>query len=145
MAPSACNSQPWKFIIITDHGLRKDVAEAASAKALGFNKFTEEVPVFIIIVREKSKPIARVGATIKDRDYSLMDVGIAAENMCLQATAEGLGTCMLGWFNETELKKLLKVPASRRLELVITLGYPSKKKRAKSRKPFDDVVSYNKY
>ena len=145
MAPSACNSQPWKFIIITDHGLRKDVAEAASAKALGFNKFTDEVPVFIIIVREKSKPIARVGATIKDRDYSLMDVGIAAENICLQATAEGLGTCMLGWFNEKLIKKLLNIPASKRAELIIALGYPSKDHREKHRKKPEEVISFNTY
>lgn len=145
LAPSACNSQPWKFIVIDDPELKPKVAAAASAKALGFNRFTDQADIFIVIVREKSKPIARIGGTIKDKDYSQIDIGIAAENICLQAEAEGLGTCMLGWFNEAELKKLLKVPANRRLELVITLGYPSKNKRAKSRLPFNDVVSYNRY
>lgn len=145
LAPSACNSQPWKFIVVNDPELKPQVAEAASAKNLGFNRFTDQAALFIVIVREKSKPIARIGGTIKDKDYSQIDVGIAAENICLQAEAEGLGTCMLGWFNETEIKKLLKVPKNKRLELVITLGYPSKKKRAKSRKAFKDVVSYNRY
>lgn len=145
LAPSACNSQPWKFIVVDDPELLKKVSSAASAKELGFNRFTDQVPVFIVIVREKSKPIARVGGAIKDKDYSLIDVGIAAENICLQAAAEGLGTCMLGWFNEKEIKKILNIPSNRRAELVITLGYPAKASRKKSRKAFDDVVSFNSY
>ncbi|HUS87061.1 MAG TPA: nitroreductase family protein [Bacteroidales bacterium] len=145
MAPSACNSQPWKFIVVDEPDLKSKIADAASAKALGFNRFTREVPVFIIIVREKPKVISRIGGTIKDRDYSLIDVGTAAENICLQAAAEGLGSCMLGWFNEKLVKKFLKVPAGKRAELIITLGYPSKAYRKKQRKPTEEVVSFNKY
>ena len=145
LAPSACNSQPWKFIVVDDPELLRKVSSATSAKELGFNRFTDQVPVFIVLVREKSKPIARVGGAIKNKDYSLIDLGIAAENICLQAAAEGLGTCMLGWFNEKEIKKVLNIPLSRRAELVITLGYPAKATRKKSRKSIDDVVSYNGY
>lgn len=145
LAPSACNSQPWTFVVVNDISMRSKVAELTSAKGLGFNKFTDQVPVFIVIVREKSKPVARIGATIKDKDYSQIDIGIAAENICLQAVAEGLGTCILGWFNEKELKSLLNIPDKKRAELVITLGYPSKATRPKNRKPFDDIVRYNRY
>lgn len=145
VAPSACNSQPWRFIVVDEPELLKKVSAAASAKELGFNLFTDQVPIFIIIVREKSKPIAQVGGAIKDKDYSLIDVGIAAENICLQAAAEGLGSCILGWFNEKEVKNLLNIPSNKRAELVITLGYPAKPTRNKSRRAFDDVVSYNSY
>lgn len=145
LAPSACNSQPWKFIVVDDPALRKDIAKASSAKALGFNKFTDQAQIFIVIVREKSKPVAQIGKTIKDRDYSLIDIGIAAENICLQAAAEELGSCMLGWFNEKRVKKLLKVPAEKRAELIITLGYPSKPHRKKQRKDPGEVISYNQY
>lgn len=145
MAPSACNSQPWKFIVVDEPDLLKKVSAASSAKGLGFNRFTDEVPVFIVLIREKSKPIAQVGGAIKDKDYSLIDVGIAAENICLQAAAEGLGTCMLGWFDEKEIKKVLNIPGRKRAELVITLGYPAKPLRKKSRKSFEDVVSFNRY
>lgn len=145
LAPSACNSQPWRFIVIDEPELLKKVASATSAKELGFNRFTDQVPVFIVIVREKSKPIAQLGGAIKNRDYSMIDVGIAAENICLQAAAEGLGSCMLGWFNEKEIKSLLNIPANKRAELVITLGYPAKPTRKKSRRDIDDVVSYNSY
>ena len=65
--------------------------------------------------------------------------------MCLQAAAEGLGTCMLGWFNEPKVKKLLNIPKSKRVPLIITLGYPASETREKRRKDIDDIVSYNTY
>lgn len=145
LAPSACNSQPWKFIVVDDKDLLKQVAEAASSKAIGMNGFTSQAPILIVIVREKSSIVARVGGKIKDKDYSQIDIGIAAENICLQATAEGLGTCMLGWFNESLVKKLLNIPKNRRVELLITIGYSTKPLREKSRKTLSEIVSYNKY
>jgi len=145
MAPSACNAQPWKFIIVTEPGLVAGVAEAASAPLLGMNTFVAQAPVMIVIVREKPNLTSKIGASIKDKDYSLIDIGIASENICLQAEAEGLGSCMLGWFDESRVKKLLGVPKNKRVELIITLGYSLSTKREKRRKPADETVSYNKY
>ncbi|MDT8400406.1 MAG: nitroreductase family protein [Bacteroidales bacterium] len=145
MSPSASNSQPWKFIVVNEPGLREKVAMAASARELGFNTFIGHAPVLIVVVKEKGKVISRVGGTLKDKDYSLIDIGIAVENICLQAYAEGLGTCIIGWFNEKKVKELLAIPASRRAELIITLGYPSGSLRSKRRKDPDEVISYNKY
>lgn len=145
MAQSASNSQPWRFIVVDEPGIRNEVARAATAKKLGFNKFIDQAPILLVIVKEKGKVISRVGGTIKDKDYSLIDIGIAVQNICLQACAEGLGTCIVGWFNEKKVKELLDIPASRRAELIITLGYPSGKQRPKRRKEPAEVISYNKY
>ena len=145
MSPSACNAQPWKFIIVTEPRLVKEVAEAASAKLLGMNSFVAQAPVQIVIVREKPNFSSKVGATIKNKDYSLIDIGIAAENICLQAEAEGLGSCIIGWFDEKMLRKILTIPGSKRVELIITLGYSLSDQREKRRKPADETVSYNKY
>ena len=145
MSPSACNAQPWKFIIVNDPELVLKVAETASAKLIGMNSFVAQAPVIIVIVREKSNMSSKVGATIKDKDYSLFDIGIATENVCLQAEAEGLGSCIIGWFDEKALRKLLLVPNSKRVELIITLGYSLSEKRQKRRKPVEETVSYNKY
>jgi nitroreductase len=145
IAPSACNAQPWKFIVVTDPLLLQQTAEAASAKLLGMNAFVGQAPVQVIIVREKPNFTSKVGATIKNKDYSLIDIGIAAENICLQAEAEGIGTCIIGWFDEKALQKLLGIPSSKRVELMITLGYSLSDKRVKRRKPSDETVSYNKY
>ena len=99
MAPSACNAQPWKFILVTDQDLIIKIAEAASAKLIGMNSFVARATAIIVIVREKPNLSSKVGATIKNKDYSLIDIGIATENVCLQAKAEGIGSCIIGWFD----------------------------------------------
>jgi nitroreductase len=145
LAPSACNAQPWKLILVTDADLLGKLAEAASARLLGMNGFVSQAPAMIVIVREKANFSSKIGATIKSKDYSLIDIGIASENMCLQAAAEGIGSCMLGWFDEPEVRKILSIPRAKRVELIITFGYSAAEKREKRRKPHSEVISYNKY
>jgi nitroreductase len=145
MAPSACNAQPWKFVVATDPKLVLKIADAASAKLIGMNNFVAQASVILVIVREKPNMSSKVGATIKNKDYSLIDIGIASENICLQATAEGIGSCIIGWFDERMIRKILGIPKSKRVELIITLGYSLSEKREKRRKPAEETVSYNKY
>jgi nitroreductase len=145
MAPSACNAQPWKFIVVDDTNILLKLSEAASAKLLGINSFVSQAPLQIVVIREKANLTSRLGGTVKNKDYSLIDVGIASENICLQATAEGLGSCMIGWFDEKMVKKVLHIPATKRVELLITIGYPVKELREKRRKQQAEILSYNKY
>lgn len=147
LAPSASNSQPWKFIIIDDVELKNKVAHQTYDAVLSFNKFVQQAPVIIAIVLEKPKVITRIGATIKKREFPLIDIGIAAEHICLQAAESGLGTCMIGWFNEKKVKKLLKIPDGKRIGLLISMGYPEDgySLREKTRKSRKEVVSNNTY
>ena len=146
IAPSACNAQPWKFIVIDEPDLNNQVAHAARAEMLNMNKFTNEAPVIIAIVMEPANVTSTLGSKIKRKHYPLIDIGIAAEHICLQANEEGLGSCMIGWLNEKKVKKLLGIPSSRRVPLLITLGYPEEgKEKTRNRKEFDKVVSYNGY
>ena len=145
LAPSACNAQPWKFIVVDDSKLLSQLSEAASGNLPGMNSFAAQAPVQIVVIREKPNLLSKIGSTIKDKDYSLIDIGIAAAQICLQAAAEGLGSCMLGWFDEKKVKKILGIPASKRVELIITIGYPAGPTREKKRKPPEEVISYNRY
>ncbi|MBN1109049.1 MAG: nitroreductase family protein [Bacteroidales bacterium] len=145
LAPSACNGQPWKFIVVNDPGLLKKLASAAGARILKMNMFVDQAPVMIVVVREKTNLSSGMGALVKSKDYSLIDIGIAAGNICMQAEAEGLGSCIIGWFDENEVRKILSIPRSKRVELIITIGYPETAQRMKTRKPKDETVSYNKY
>ena len=145
MAPSACNAQPWKFIVVIEPDLIAKLAEASSAKLLGMNAFVIHAPVLLVVIREQANFSSRIGATIKSRDYSLIDIGIASENICLQAEAEGIGSCMIGWFDENMVRKTLGIPKLKRVQLIITLGYSLSEKREKKRKPAEVTVSYNKY
>jgi len=146
LAPSACNSQPWKFIIVDDPELVNELAKAAFEGLLDFNKFAFKAPVLILIVSERQKAFAKFGSIVKRKNFSLMDIGIAAEHFCLQATEEGLGTCMLGWFNEKKVKKTLSIPKLKRVELIISVGFSADDNIPyKKRKSVDEILSYNKY
>jgi len=145
LAPSACNAQPWKFIIVNDQDLKYKIADCTSTKILGINHFTKQAPIHIVIVEEKANFTSSAGSLIKDKHFPLIDIGITAQNICLQAEAEGLGTCMIGWFDEKKVKKLLNIPGSKRVPLIITLGYPAGEKREKRRKDIDQIVEYNSY
>jgi nitroreductase len=147
LAPSASNSQPWTFIVINSPDLREKVAGETFGPMKSFNKFVPEAPVIVVFVLEKPKLITEIGGRIKQKEYPLIDIGIAAEHFCLQAAELGMGTCMLGWFNEKPIKHLLNIPAAKTIGLLITLGYAPDdyRQRKKIRKSFDEVVRYNKY
>ena len=147
LAPSTCNSQPWRFIIVDDTELKEAIVRETYGKVLSFNSFSKEAPVLIVVISERKNLSAKIAGIMKKRDFSLIDIGIAAEHICLQAVEEGLGTCMLGWFDEGAIKKLLNIPRQKRIELIITLGYPDElvKKKSKKRRDIDSVRSYNHF
>mgnify|MGYP005857085187 FL=1 len=146
LAPSACNSQPWKIVVVDDPDIKEKVARETYSAVISFNKFAHTAPVILVMVMEKPNITAAFGAKVKNIDYSYMDLGIAAEHICLQAAELGLGTCMLGWFNEEPIKRILGVPAGRKIGLLICLGYPENNDiRKKVRRPFNEIVSYNRY
>ena len=147
LAPSASNSQPWKFIVVDQEPLRTEVAKATFSDIKLINKFTMQAPVLIVIVLEKAKLFTQVAMFIKKKEWPLIDIGIAAEHFCLQATELGLGTCMIGWFEEQKIKKLLQIPSDKSIGLLISVGYAidAYPKRTKIRKSIEEIVRYNKY
>ena len=145
LAPSACNAQPWTFVVVNNRELARKVGEATVT--IGMNKFGPDAPVYLIIVLEKPNFTSKVGTLIKDIEYPLMDVGIAAENFCLQATELGLGTCMIGWFDKKLVKSLLNIPKNKEVVLLISLGYTPEDylQRQKIRKAENQVFKFNSY
>lgn len=142
LSPSANNSQPWKFVVIDDVEKKEQIAECSIG--LGMNKFTHQCPVIVAVVIEKQDFMTKIGGIIKNKDYSTFDVGIAVNQFCLQAADLGLGTCIMGWFDEKKIKKILGVK-NRRIPLLISLGYPDAPTREKVRKPLDVMSSWNEY
>ncbi|HNZ71484.1 MAG TPA: nitroreductase family protein [Prolixibacteraceae bacterium] len=143
LSPSSNNSQPWKFIVVDEPSLIEQVAQCADS--LGMNKFTHQVPVIVAVVIERQNLLSSAGSLVQQKDYSLIDVGMAVNQFCLQAADLGLGTCIIGWFDEKKLKKILGVPRSLRLPLLISLGYSEASPRTKVRKPTEKMSSRNHY
>ncbi len=146
LAPSACNAQPWTFVLVDRPELRHQLADLTADYWLPLNHWTKQAPVLVVLVVERPNLTSRLGAAVKKRDFAWMDVAIAAEHFCLQAAAQGLGTCMLGWFKEEKVKRLLNIPDARRVALLITLGYAaSEVVRPKIRKALNTVARWNTY
>jgi len=147
MAPSASNSQPWTFIVVDQPELCKKVGKAAMGPLHSFNRFASQAPVIVVLIMEKPKIVTELGGRIKKKEYPLIDAGIAAEHFCLQAAEEGLGSCMLGWFEEKKVKELLHVPGEKSVPLLITVGYTPEgyKHRRKIRKSLDKIIKFNTY
>ncbi|MCK5174079.1 MAG: nitroreductase family protein [Planctomycetes bacterium] len=146
LAPSACNSQPWKFVVIDAPELRGKVAKLTFGPVLSFNHFSMTAPVLVLLIAERPKLIAKIGGKVKRKNFTQMDIAIAAEHFCLAAAEQGLGTCIMGWFDEKAAKNLLKIPPKKRIELIITAGYPDPEyDHPKKRKNLNDIRSYNRY
>jgi len=145
LAPSACNAQPWKFIVVNDPELKDKVADCTSNRVLGMNHFTKQAPVHILVVEERANFTSTIGSLVKKKEFPQIDVGIAAAHICLAAKAEGIGSCIIGWFDEKKLRPLLGIPSSKRILLDILIGYSTQPLRDKQRKSAEEVISYNKY
>lgn len=137
LAPSACNGQPYHITVCTGE-TAKQVAKAT--QGMGMNKFAVQAPVLLVISEENYVKSAAVGAKIKGNDYRSIDIGIAAAYLTAEAAAQGLGTCILGWFDDDKIRALCDL--SHPVRLVITLGYPADTLRTKKRKDMDALVSY---
>ena len=145
LAPSACNSQPWHFIVVDDPATKAKLADATANKLIGINHFTKQAPVHIVVVEEKPNVSASFGAWVKEKNFAHIDIGIVAAHIVLAAEEEGLGSCILGWFDEKRVRELLHIPKSKRVLLDIVLGYSTQPDRKKKRKDLNEIVSYNGY
>ena len=138
LSPSACNAQPYHFTVCKGEKA-KEVAEAT--RGMGMNKFTEDVPVMIVISEESYNKTAGIGSKIKDNDYRSIDIGIATAYLTAEATSQGLETCILGWLDDKKIRKICDLKHA--VRLVIALGYPKEnyELREKKRKTFDELVT----
>ncbi len=140
LAPSACNGQPYTLTVSTGDKAR-EVALATRGMG-GMNKFAVQAPVCIVISEAPYVKSAALGAKVKHNDYRSIDIGIVAAYLTAEAAAQGLGTCILGWFDDDKVRSLCGTDSPTRL--VITLGYanPEEKLREKKRKDLDTLVKY---
>ena len=104
------------------------------------NKFATDAPVMIVLSEKPYVKTAAFGAKVKHNDYRSIDIGIVSAYITAEATAQGLGTCILGWFEDAKIREICGLDSA--VRLVITLGYASAddKLRTKKRKDFAELV-----
>lgn len=140
LAPSACNSQPWQFIVVTDEALKNKLVGESLSGMYSIFSFAKKAPAVVAVIRDRSRYISQLAGILRGVEYSLIDIGIAGEHFILQATEEGLGTCWIGWFNEKAVKKVLGIHKSKKIDALITLGYPENPEpKGKKRKSLSEM------
>jgi nitroreductase len=147
LAPSASNSQPWRFIVVDDKELKDRLCDAAFGGLYFINNFCKTAPVMVVVISEKSKFLARIGGMFRGTKYYLIDIGVACEHLVLEAEELGLGTCWIGWFNEGGVKSVLGIPKDKKIDILIALGYYDRAKLGAEhgREPMDEIASFNAY
>lgn len=137
-APSAGNLQELKYVIVDDKTQIKNISNACS------QRWIENVPLIITVIADANKLKMYFGSR-GEKVYSYMDGAIAAEHIMLEATRLGLGSCIIGAFDETNIKDILSIPEKDMLIAVITIGYTSEKERRTDRDNLNGKVFFEKY
>ena len=145
LAPSGCNAQPWRFIIIDEPEARAKLIEVLDDDGLTGCPWGDRVPNFILICEDEAHVKPGVAEHYGAQHFAQMDIGMAAMALCYEATSMGLGTCLIGTMNQAKLHQSFGIPEERPVRLIVTVGYPAKETapRPKVRKELDDILSYN--
>ena len=134
LAPSARNMQDWRFVVVTDSQIKRQVAATTNRPDV-FDKAGA-----IIAACSNSDYVMRCGQAIGP-----IDVAIALEHICLQATDLGLGTCWVGSFDPEEVRSILGIPVDIEVIELMAVGYPADSKPEAKREPMEKIVSFEKW
>jgi len=139
MAPSAANTQFWRFYVSNSPEVVKKIA--AGCMPMERNPFAASAPAFIVMTRElEAEPW--VPQTPYNHYYRDFDCGSAATHICFAATELGLSTCMIGWFDDALIKEACGYPDDEKASIVFTVGYAeSDTLRDKTRKSLGDILT----
>lgn len=136
IAPSACNNQPWHFIVMRDEKVKKEM------KAVYDKEWFYTAPVIIVGCVDTAASWKR---SFDNYDSSLIDISIAFDHLILAATNEGLGTCWIAAFNPVPAEKILKTPSNIKIAIMTPLGFPAGDPVARPRKELSEIIHYDKY
>ena len=140
LAPSACNSQPWKIYVVTSEEKRALVAK--SVQDFGMNKFVSKAQAFFVVTETSARLAVGSGLKFDKNHFVKYDVGELVAYLTLTAKNEGLDTCILGWVNHDKLKDAVKFSDAEFCCMVVAVGYSNTPLREKVRKPASEKITY---
>jgi len=142
-APSWKNTQVTRYIAV--EGPKKAALAKCTSLFPNNGAIIESAPIVIAVTIIKGRSgYERDGSfsTPKGDRWQMYDAGAACEAFCLSAYEQGLGTVILGLFDEEEASKLLGLSKDQELAALIPIGYPAETPGAPRRKPVEDLLSY---
>jgi nitroreductase len=138
-APSARNVQPWAFKIVTS---AEDKAKLQENKVF-MRDFVYTAPAIIVCCttqEEYPKDKFEPGRQASLDKWSMIDIGLATENLLLQATELGLGGCVVGMIDAEKIKSVLNIPEKYFIPYVIPVGYPDESPVLTPRKSIEEIL-----
>lgn len=144
-APSACNSQTWRFIAVTDTVTIERLCREAMRPVIP-NKWLAQAPLVMVGCSQLDVIANRIGARVTGIEYYRIDLGIAMEHMVLKATDLGLGTCWIGWFSTKKVRRILDIPGRIKISALLAVGYPRGRPAGKkNRKKLGEILFADKW
>lgn len=142
-SPSWKNTQITRYIAIEDSSILTKIADEFTPD---YNSnIVKQVPMLIAVTFIKGRcGFERDGSysTAKKDRWQMFDVGLACQSFCLAAYDAGLGTVIMGIFNEEEITKLLGLPTEQELACLIAIGHPATDSTAPKRKVAEELLTY---
>lgn len=138
LSPSACNSQPYHITVCKGETAK---AVIKAVQGMGMNKFASDVPVMMVISEMPYVKTAAIGAKLKGNDFRSIDVGILSAYITAEATAQGLGSCILGWLDDAEIRKICGLDGAVRLVIAVGYAKADDKLRDKKRKSREELIT----
>ncbi len=140
LAPSACNSQTWRFVVVSQPAAISRICREAMRPVIP-NRWLSQAPLLIVGCAKRDIVANRIGSRITGTEYYQIDMGIAMEHMVLKATEMGLGTCWIGWFREDRIRQILVIPGRIKVCALLAVGYPKNEpQKRRSRKPLERLA-----
>lgn len=141
LAPSACNSQPWSFIVAEELSIVERVADAVGI--MGKNGFAKSAKAFFVVIEEHATLMPSIRGLLFSQYFAAGDVGASVSYLCLEAAEQGLGTCIMGLFDRVKIAEIFDIPKEKRIRLVVAAGYPSTDViKEKTRKSMEEIAKF---
>jgi nitroreductase len=141
LAHSACNSQPWSFIVAESPELCQVLAE--SSGVMGRNGFAKEAQAFFVVIEEHAVLMPAIRGLLDSQYFAPIDIGASVAYLCLEAADQGLGPCIMGIFDRVKIAEALNLPPEKRIKLIIAAGYPKTDElKPKNRKDINEISKF---
>lgn len=144
-APSACNTQCWRFVVVRE----RQKIEALARKGLGGivpNRWARKAPVIMAACADLTLFTHRIGGGLKGIEYHMLDLGCAVEHLVLRAVELGLGSCWIGWFKQKAIREILRIPSRVRIAALVSIGYPApEKEKKRKRRSLEEIAFLDEY
>lgn len=144
-APSWKNTQIARYYIVQSAALKQNIAENCMMDFAFNTKTLTKAPALVVLAYvEKRCGYERDGSfsTSKEDRWEMFDAGVAAQTFCLAAHEKGLGTCIMGIFDEAKIAEAISLPEGQKVGAVLAIGYPAEEPAAPARKEVEQLVQF---